>query len=166
MSRHRGRQQRHSHSARGPELALVFLRTMLIWATTVKLPTGEWLLDDNPLRGVKFPREPNPRRPVATFDRFERVRQASRQLADQAGSARERDRWRRLELALVLAEGTGRRIGSIRRLRWSDIGFDPPSILWRAEFDKRRREQRVPMPEALAAEIKTARARLAAVGDD
>ena len=29
----------------------------------------------------------------------------------------ERSRWIRLELALVLAEGTGRRIGSIRRLR-------------------------------------------------
>jgi integrase len=63
-----------------------------------------------------------------------------------------------VELALVLAEGTGRRIGSIRRLRWSDISFDPPAILWRAEFDKRHREQLVPIPESLAVEIKAARA--------
>jgi integrase len=68
-------------------------------------------------------------------------------------------------LALVLAEGTGRRIGSIRRLRWSDISFDPPAILWRAEFDKRHREQLVPIPESLAAEIRAARARLGSVGD-
>lgn len=132
---------------------------MLIWATTVKLPNGEWLLEENPLRGVKFPKEQNPRGPVATFDRFEQVRQAIRQLAAGAPSSRERDRWTRLELALVLAEGTGRRIGAIRRLRWSDITFDPPSILWRAEFDKRRREQRVPIPESLAAEIRAIRAR-------
>ncbi|MGE5230791.1 MAG: tyrosine-type recombinase/integrase, partial [Deltaproteobacteria bacterium] len=105
-------------------------------------------------------------RPVATFDRFEQVRRAIRQLANDAPEGWDRERWIRLELALVLAEGTGRRIGAIRQLRWSDISVDPPSILWRAEFDKRRREQRVPIPEALAAEIKAIQTRLAAVGDD
>jgi integrase len=130
----------------------------------VKLSTGEWLLAENPLRGVRFPREQNPRRPIATFDRFERVRRAIRQLAADAASARQRDRWVRLELALVLAEDTGRRIGSIRRLRWSDISYDPPAILWRAEFDKRHREQLIPLPDSLAAEIRAARARLGAVG--
>lgn len=144
---------------------LVLLRTRLIWATTVKLPNGEWLLAEYPLRGARFPREQNPRRPVATFDRFDRVRQNIRRQADAAPSAAERDRWIRLELALVLAEGTGRRIGSIRRLRWSDFCFDPPSILWRAEFDKRHREQLVPIPAALAAEIRAVRARLGTVGD-
>jgi integrase len=144
---------------------LVFLRTMLIWATTVKLPAGEWLLAENPLRGVRFPREQNPRRPVATFDRFEIVRRTIRRLADEAPSDAERNRWIRLDLALVLAEGTGRRIGSIRRLRWSDIRFDPPAILWRAEFDKRHREQLVPIPDPLVAEIRAVRARLGTVGD-
>ena len=143
----------------------MFLRTMLTWATTVKLPGGEWLLAENPIRGVRFPREQNPRRPVATFDRFERVRRTIGRLAVEATSAHERDRWIRLELALVLAEATGRRIGSIRRLRWSDISFDPPAILWRAEFDKRNREQLVPLPDALAAEIRVSRAKLGILGD-
>jgi integrase len=68
-------------------------------------------------------------------------------------------------LALVLAEGTGRRIGSIRHLRWSDLDLgENPSIRWRAEFDKKRREQVVPIPETLAEEIKVARVRLAAIG--
>jgi integrase len=138
---------------------------MLNWATTVKVD-GEWLLVENPLRSVRFPREPDPRRPVATFDRFEKVRQAIAELAAGAPTVRERHKWIRLEVALVLAEGAGRRIGSIRRLRWSDINSDPPSIRWRAEFDKKRREQVVPIPEALASEIKTAQVRLAAVGDD
>jgi integrase len=144
---------------------LVFLRTLLNWATTVKID-GEWLLQENSLRGVKFPREPNPRRPVATFNRFEKVRRAIQQLATDAPTVRERDKWIRLELALVLAEGTGRRIGSIRQLRWSDISYDPPSICWRAEFDKKRREQVVPIPAGLASEIKAAQVCLAAVGED
>jgi integrase len=143
---------------------LVFLRTILIWATTVKLPDGEWLLPENPLRGVRLQREQNPRRPVATYDRFERVRLAIRQLAAAATSAGEGERWTRLELALVLAEGTGRRIGAIRRLRWCDISYDPPTIHWRAEFDKRHREQLVPIPDSLAAEIRATRARLGVVG--
>jgi integrase len=138
---------------------------MLIWATTVKLSNGEWMLAENPLRGVRLQREQNPRRPVATYDRFERVRLAIRKLAPEATSSSERDRWIRLELALVLAEGTGRRIGAIRRLRWCDISHDPPAIHWRAEFDKRQREQLVPIPDSLAEEIKATRARLRVVGD-
>ena len=66
----------------------------------------------------------------------------------------------------MLAEGTGRRIGSIRQLRWSDISFDPASIRWRAEFDKKRREQFVPIPESLANEIRAIRVRLGVVGED
>jgi hypothetical protein len=92
---------------------LVLLRTMLILATTVKLPAGEWLLAENPLRGVRFPREQNPRRPVATSTGSNSVRRTIRISADEAPSDLESDRWIRLELALVLAEGTGHRIGSI-----------------------------------------------------
>lgn len=65
----------------------------------------------------------------------------------------------------MLAEGTGRRIGAIRRLRWCDISHDPPAIHWRAEFDKRHREQLVPIPETLAAEIRASQARPGIVGD-
>ena len=143
---------------------LVFLRTMLNWATSIKVD-GEWLLEENPLRGVRFPRESNPRRPVATFDRFEKVCRAAQQLAACSRGDRQRAKWVRLELALILAEGTGRRIGSIRHLRWSDMNLDQPSIRWRAEFDKKRREQIVPIPGSLACAIKAARLRLGSVGD-
>ena len=40
-----------------------------------------------------------------------------------------------------------------------------PAILWPAEFDKRQREQVVPIPDSLATEIRAARARLGVVGD-
>jgi integrase len=45
-----------------------------------------------------------------------------------------------MELALVLAEATGRRLGSIRQLRWEDIDWTGGAIIWRAEADKKRRE--------------------------
>ena len=138
---------------------------MILWATGEKRPDGSWLLTENPLRGVKLPREENPIRPVASYDRFLKLRAAIQDLASTAPQERGRERWRRVELALVLAETTGRRIGAIRGLRWSDVSLDPPSIHWRAEFDKRRRDQVVPIPRELAEELHRFQVRLGIVGD-
>jgi len=55
---------------------------------------------------------------------------------------------------------------SLRVLRWDDIASDPPTITWRKEFDKRRREQTIPIPASLADEIRVLRAKLGAFGDD
>ena len=49
--------------------------------------------------------------------------------------------------------------------RTQDIASHPPAIMWRKEFDKRRREQTVPIPESLAHEIRTLRAKLRAFRD-
>jgi hypothetical protein len=55
--------------ARAVEADLQLLRTMLNWATTVKV-NGQWLLQENPLRAFELPKEQSPRRAVATYDRF------------------------------------------------------------------------------------------------
>src|SRR2546426_8102298 len=94
---------------------------MIYWAMSERLPDGSWLLENNPLRGVKLPKEEAPRRPVATYDRFLKLRDAAQDLAATAPQERGRDRWKRWEMALVLAEATGARIGAISGLRWSDI---------------------------------------------
>ncbi len=141
------------------------LRQMIYWAMSERLPDGSWLLENNPLRGVKLPKEEDPRRPVATYDRFLKLRTAAQQMAATAPQQRGRDRWKRWELALVLAEATGARIGAISGLRWSDISFDPPEIKFRAEFDKRGRDRVVPIPDALAEELRDFKVKLAAVGD-
>ena len=144
---------------------LALLRAMILWACRERGPDGRWLVAENPLRGMKVPREENPVRPVATYDRFEKVRKAAQELARTAPQVRGRERWVRLELALVLAEATGRRIGAIRGLRWSDISLNPPRIRWRAAFDKRGREMTVPIPPSLGAELHGFRRKLKAVGD-
>lgn len=85
-------------------------------------------------------------------------------LGAAAESENERARWTRAELALVLAEATGRRLGSIRQLRWEDIDFQRATIRWRAEADKKGREWVVPIPPRLLEELKQFRCRLGAVG--
>ncbi len=42
----------------------------------------------------------------------------------------------RLELALILANETGHRLGALRHLRWSDVDLDAGRIRWRAKHDK------------------------------
>jgi len=74
-----------------------------------------------------------------------------------------RQRWLKLELALVLAEATGRRLGSIRLLRWEDIDFDRAEIRWRAEADKKRKEWLIPAPPALLEELRSFRRQLGAI---
>jgi len=139
---------------------LQVLRTMLLWATRSRNPDGSWLLRDYPLRGLRLPREENARRPVATFERYLKLRQAAQELASLARREDRRVQWVRLELALVLAEATGARIGAIAGLRWSDIESSPPRIHWRAEFDKRGRDRTVPITPELLRELRGFQAKL------
>ncbi len=149
---------------RSVEADLAFLHSMLKWATTVRLSTGPRLLDRNPLEGIRRPREKNPRRPVATWERFQATRAAMARLAGSSSKEIERNRWIKMELALVLAEATGRRLGSIRQLRWEDIDLDHAQICWRAEADKKGRESIVPIPSKLIDELRVFRRKLGAVG--
>ncbi len=113
------------------------LSIALNWATRQKRPSGRWLLDQNPLRGVRLPREQNPRRPVVAHPIFEALLKAAPAVHPL------------LPLALTIAEGSGRRLSAWRRLKWGDIDFSTSTILWRAENDKKGYEQRVPMTESV-----------------
>lgn len=143
---------------------LVLLNTILRWATTVRTKTGSRWLSEQPLAGIACPAEKNPRRPVATIERFGRSREAMQRLAERGAREEERTRWIRMELALVLAEATGRRLGSIRQLRWDDVDFERGTIRWRAEADKKGRESIIPIPATLTDELRQFRRRLSAVG--
>ncbi len=149
---------------RSVDADLVLLNTMLAWATTVRTARDQRWLAENPLRGMRRIREQNPQRPIATWERYERTRQAIQELRAAAHSASARSRWLKVELALILAEGTGRRLSAIRQLRWDDIDFERGTVRWRAEADKKRREQVVPLPEPLSTEIRSFQRKLGAVG--
>lgn len=87
---------------------------MLRWARTVVTSDGRrrWLEMD-PLEGVRFEKERSPKRPVATYERYEATQKVIRQLAANEPHDSGRFRWIRHELALFLARHTGCRRGSI-----------------------------------------------------
>jgi integrase len=138
------------------------LRTMLRWARTVTTPDGERWLDQNPLEGMRFEKEKNPRRPVSTQDRYETTRAAVQRLAADAVDQRDRLRWMRLEFALFLAVATGRRRGALVGLRWEDFDFVTVQVTWRAEYDKKGVEWVIPMPPEFMAEVRQFQHRLGA----
>lgn len=122
------------------------LSTACNWATR---GGRKRLLSLNPIRGLKLPVEKNRARPRATKERYEALLAVSGK-ADPQG---------RLEVLLVLAWETGRRINALLHLRASDILLSPDAISrafaeegkpeeegqaeawqhairWRAEWDK------------------------------
>ena len=88
------------------------LSTVCNWACTFRT-AGRPLIPFNPVKGLKLPREENPARPLATEDRYRKLLNVSDE-ADPLG---------RLHCLLVLAQGTGRRVKSLIRLRASDLLF-------------------------------------------
>ncbi len=138
---------------RAIEADLVVLLTALNWATRERTKEGRRLIKENPLHGVRLPREKNPKRPVMLHDVFLRLLDA----ADQVHSL--------LKLALIVAEGTGRRISAWCNLRWDDVDFQNGSIRWRAETDKTGHEQIVPMTDAVKEALGAARRAQGAIGN-
>jgi integrase len=150
--------------ARTVQADLELLRMMCRWAMTVRVGGRNRLLVSNPLEGLRFVRERNELRPVTTIERFTKTRAAMVELRKAEKSKNGRARWLKVELALVLAEATGRRLNSIRLLRWEDVDLKRAEILWRADADKKGREWLIPIPEKLRAELRQFRTDMGAVG--
>jgi integrase len=124
-----------------------WLRSVFNWATGFRC-NGRRLLVENPISGLTWPREKNPRRPVASHQRFT-VTTERANTVDPAG---------RLRCILALARYTGRRESAICALRAEDLllsddriraalaaeGMDEGlakympagAIRWRADADK------------------------------
>jgi integrase len=126
---------------------LEFLRAALRWAVHKKR-----MLRVNVMDGFEVPDEPNPRRPVATADRYERTRAKADHVTMElrgSGARVEVPSW--LPDLLDLAYSTGRRIGAICALRYSDLRLavtpDAPfgAIVWPAETDKMGKEWTAPI---------------------
>ncbi|WP_420449337.1 tyrosine-type recombinase/integrase [Candidatus Palauibacter sp.] len=132
-------------SDRTIELDLKFLLAVLNWATKSRDEEGRLLLDSNPLRGLKTPKEKNPARVVLSEEEYQAMLGVSRQVD-----------WR-FHVAFVLAHETGHRIGAIRNLRWTDIDIEGRTIRWRAEHEKTGYEHVAPMTDEAVAVLEEAR---------
>jgi integrase len=153
--------------ARSAESDVSLLHAMLSWATTVRGVDGKPLLNRNPLAGVKRVREKNKKQPAATWERYEATTNAMQELRAEAEAAEDDDariRWLRMEFALFIAERTGRRLGSIRHLRWEDFQHDRRVVYWRADADKKGYQWEVPMPPDFFETVKRFQRAIGAAG--
>jgi len=139
--------------ARVVEQDLKLLLAVLNWAERARDDGSGYLLDRNPLRGLKLPREESPQRPMFTPEQCSALLRAAQEHSSTA------------ERFVMLAWYTGHRSGAIRQLRWSDIDTDAGTIRWRAEVDKIGYEHRNPMHSDLIAFLKRERSRVGAIGD-
>ena len=135
------------------EWDLTFLMAVLNWAARSKDEQGRPLLDRNPLKGLRKPREKNPNRVVLTEDEYRALLKVSRQVG-----------WR-FHVALVLAHETGHRIGAIRNLRWSDIDLEGGIVRWRAKHEKTGYEHATPLTDDAIAVLEEAWRRSGGSGD-
>ncbi|WP_420448496.1 tyrosine-type recombinase/integrase [Candidatus Palauibacter sp.] len=127
-------------SDRTIEWDLTFLIAVLNWAERSRNERGGLLLERNPLKGLRKPREKNPTRVILSEEEYQAMLGVSRRVD-----------WR-FHVAFVLAHETGHRIGAIRQLRWSDIDLEVGVVRWRARHEKTGYEHTTPLTaEALAA---------------
>jgi hypothetical protein len=141
-------EKRRPVRARAVERDCTFLIAVCNWGTRWRTDAG-YLLRENPVRGFPVPHEKNPRRPVASEDRYERTRAVSDQVAMTVRwSARQEVVRSHLSELLDLANYTGRRLGAIRQLTYADILPDrgpSGSLRFRADADKMGYDSVVPM---------------------
>ena len=142
-----------SVSDRTIEYDLRFLLAVLNWAARARDEEGKLLLESNPLKGLKTPKEKNPTRVVLTQAEYDALLRASLAMD-----------WR-FRVALVIAHETGHRIGAIRQLRWSDIDMEGKIIRWRGEHEKTGYEHRTPVTAEVLAVLEEARRRNPGIGD-
>ncbi len=138
---------------------LTFLVTALNWATGWKTETGAYLLRENPVKGKAYPRvkELNPKRPVASHDRFLKVRAVSDRIVMVRGRGQNRREERSyLSEILDLVNGTGRRITAVLSLQYQDLRLDygqHGGILWPARSDKKKKAWIAPLDQETRAAI-------------
>jgi len=111
------------------------LRQACRFGTHYRRPDGSFLLNIDPTRGLPFPKELNPARPICDDERFERLLA----VADRIPLGRWLGERSYLRELLILAGHTGRRIGAIVSLRWNDWLPDDGAngmLRWRADSDK------------------------------
>ena len=140
-------------SDRTIEHDLKFLIAVLNWAARSRDEHGRLLLDSNPLKGLRTPKEKNPTRVLLTQMEYEALLRVSVEVD-----------WR-FRVALVIAHETGHRIGAIRQLRWSDIGMGSKTVRWRGEHDKSGYEHQTPLTVEALVVLEEARRRTSGPGD-
>jgi len=140
---------------------IVFLNAVLNWATYLKLPSGSRLLAENPIKGYQRPKNRNVKRPVATYDRYLKLR----------AKCDEADPQQLFGPFMDLIEALGWRVTAVCELWASDFDRDKsteaPSgrIRKRGTVDKEGVEMWVPLSPSARTALDLILERHPAIGD-
>lgn len=108
-------------------------------------------------RAARLPEEKNPRRPVATQDRYEAIRRVSDRVAMEVRVDGTRRPMRSYFAEILdLVNGTGRRISAVLALRYEDLRLDAGprgAIRWPADTDKMGKEWVTPISARVRAAL-------------
>ena len=136
---------------------LHWLGWVLNWASKWRTPQGHYLMRENPVRGYEVPTEKNPRRPVATEDRYQATRAKTDDVTMEVrGYGRSKTVRSYLSEILDIVSGTGRRLSAVLQLQYEDLQLqDGPhgAIRWPAATDKTGRETLVPISPLVRAAL-------------
>ena len=95
---------------------------VLNWASKWRTAQGHYLMRENPVRGYNVPVEKNPRRPVATADRYEATRAQTDHVAMEVqwhGKSKTVRSY--VSEILDIVSGTGRRLSAVLQLQYQDL---------------------------------------------
>lgn len=147
---------------------LTFLLGVLNWSSKWRTDDDHYLMAENPARGYPMPAERNPRRPVVTEDRYQKVLAIAPQVMMVVGRGKNRRSTPSyLGALLPIANGSGRRISAILALRYQDLKLsDGPhgSILWPADTDKMKTAWLIPISVEVRAAINAVLAERPGIG--
>jgi len=146
---------RKSVRQRTVELDIIWLKGVLNWGTQNRDREGQIFLRCNPIVDFKPKKEKNPRRPVATQDRYEALLAKADEVEMEVrwNGKREKRRSYFREL-LVLCHETGRRITPVCQLRFEDLRLKKTKeapfggIVWPEDTDKSDTEYVAPLTPA------------------
>ena len=132
---------------------LKMLMAVLNFATVARDDRDVPLLTHNPLKGLPYPSEDNPRRPMLADDGYQKMRKVAPQVHE------------RCESFFVLVHETGHRAASVRQLRWSDVDLDARTVKWRSDADKINFEHQTPLSDDAVEVLVSERRRRTALND-
>ena len=145
--------------ARAVESDCLWLKWVFNWAVKWR-HDGRYLMRENPVRGFDTPTEKNPKRPVASEDRLEKVRAvADRVQMEVPGTGKAKLQRSYLLELLELVNGSGRRISAVCALTFDDLRLEKSkaapfgAIRWPSDTDKEGFEATVPMSPAMRAAV-------------
>lgn len=119
---------------------LSWLRSVVRWACAWRDEHGKVLMERDSTAGLELPVDKNIARPVATTDRYRKLREHSDKVTMEIleGGKKVQVRTYLTEL-LDLAFHTGRRIGAILGIQYADLHLNAGphgAVTWRADTDK------------------------------